>query len=113
MSIICSKTRGIPKSIYKPSNVDSLHLRYQNTTISIRDTITLNKLTSSLIFSRRTKADRTNLNRSLIEINFYLKSGNEVQLLIIDNVIHGDLLVFGWIYYKNDDFISSIKKYIK
>jgi hypothetical protein len=108
--IIHSNTRGIPAVLYKKNSVDSLRLRYHNQTATIIDSNTINRLTSLLKSSQRFKGDRTNLNKDLIEVNYYLNSGNKEQMLVIDNTVHGGLLVFGWIHYKNDDFIDNIKK---
>lgn len=108
--IIHSNTIGIPAVLYKKNSVDSLRLKYHNQTTTIIDSNTIDRLSSKLVSSQRFKADRTNLNKDLIEVNFYLKSGNKVQMLVIDNTVHGGLLVFGWVYYKNDDFIANIRK---
>lgn len=110
--VIQAKTKGLPILLHKKNSVDSIHLTSKNRTISISDLNELNKLTTTLSSSKKVKADRTNLNKGLIEVDIYFKSGKETKLLIIENVIHGNLLAIGWIYYKNDDFITSIKKYI-
>lgn len=110
--VIHSNTKGIPILLHKKNSVDSINLTYKNRTISISDSNALSKLTSTLLSSKKFKADRTNINKSLIVVNIYFKSGNETQVLILDNVYHSNILAFGWIYYKNDDFVASIKKYI-
>ncbi len=107
-----SHTRGIPVALHKEAKLDSMVIKYQDRVFTVQDTNELKTLMEHIRLSKKYKADRVNINRSLIIINFYLRSGEQEELMILENVYHGYLLVADWTYYKNDLFVSAIRKYI-
>ncbi len=97
----------IDNRLLNPNNIDSIHLRKSNSSVTIKSKNEIYSICNQLQKSRLVRPDRININTGFIDLVFFIQN-KPILIRIIYNRYNGTIIRANDSFYKNDSLNAIV-----